>query len=35
VWQRDGVASALQSAPATALPFVDGVVGALLAVEDQ
>ena len=31
-WQRDGVASALQSAPAQALPFVDGVVAALLAV---
>ena len=27
LWQRDGVASALQGAPATALAFVDGVVG--------
>lgn len=35
VWQRDGVASALQSAPAAELPFVDGVVAALLAVGDQ
>ncbi len=31
-WQRDGVAAALQSAPPEALEFVDGVVGALLAV---
>jgi hypothetical protein len=31
-WQRDGVAAALQSGPAEALPFIDGVVGALLAV---
>ncbi|MGH3562497.1 MAG: hypothetical protein ACRDTN_12030, partial [Mycobacterium sp.] len=32
VWQRDGVASALQSAPPDKLPFIDAVVGALLAV---
>ena len=31
-WQRDGVASGLQSAPAEALPFIDGVVAALLTV---
>jgi hypothetical protein len=31
-WRRDGVASALQAAPPDAAEFVDGVVGALLAV---
>jgi hypothetical protein len=32
LWQRDGVAAALQAAPAEKLPFIDRVVGALLAV---
>ena len=32
VWQRDGVAAALQAAPADKLLFIDQVVGALLAV---
>jgi hypothetical protein len=32
LWQRDGVAAALQAAPTDKLPFIDRVVGALLAV---